>query len=447
MLSLPGGRREQDMDEVWAAVRRVLGEVCGRSPDPVELVAVTAQGDGCWLVDGDGRPAGDALLWNDNRAAAITEGWHRDGTLDEAFAISGSMGAPGLASAQLRWLMDQEPDRVRAAAGLLSCGSWVFAQLTGRRVLERSDAANPLCAAATGDYDPRLLDLFGIASLERLLVPVVSGADAVATLVADVGDEASLPPGTPVVLAPYDVVSSAAGAGSVDLDTGFAVLGTTLGVGVVSDGPRLDRQPSGMTLPMSAPQRWLLAYATLTGTEALDWTARLLGQPDAASVARLAQTGERDDVPLFAPYLSPAGERSPFLDPGIRGQLRGLDFGHTPADVARAVIEGLTLAVVDCLETAGRPAHLALSGGGARSDYWCQLLADAAGLPVTRPDVSEMGALGAALCGAVATGRFDSLSSAVAEVVHVGPHLEPRAEETARLRARYDDLLRARDGS
>ncbi len=150
VLSAPGGRREQDLDQVWEAVARVLRAVVSRSPDDVDAVAVTAQGDGCWLVDEAGRPVGHALLWNDSRASDLTEQWHRDGTLDQSFRTCGSLGAPGLASAQLRWLAEHEPDRLARAHRLLSCGSWVFSRLTGEAVLERTEAVNPFCDARTG---------------------------------------------------------------------------------------------------------------------------------------------------------------------------------------------------------------------------------------------------------------------------------------------------------
>ena len=136
-----------------------------------------------------------------------------------------------------------------------------------------------------------------------------------------------------------------------------------------------------MTLPMGDDGRWLLAYATMTGTETLHWAVRMLGLQDVAALAALAGGATRRDPPLLLPYLSPAGERSPFLDTRVRGSLLGLDLRHTAADVARAVFDGLTLAVLDCVGAAGHPARVALSGGGARSTSWCQDICDALGVP------------------------------------------------------------------
>jgi erythritol kinase len=439
------GAREQDMDDVWAAAARVLAAVVARSPDRVDLVALTAQGDGCWLVDGDARPVGPALLWNDDRAAAVVDGWQQDGTLEQAFRISGSLGAPGGSHAQLRWLLEHHPDRLRRSRLLLSCGSWLFARLTGRLVLDSSEAANPFCDARTGAYDSRLLDLFGLTSLARLLPPVVSGADRLAPLGAEVAAELGLEVGTPVALAPYDVVATAIGTGTQAVGDGFAVLGTTLCVGVVDDDPRLGRPASGMTLPMGDDGRWLLAYATMTGTETLHWAVRMLGLQDVAALAALAGGATRRDPPLLLPYLSPAGERSPFLDTRVRGSLLGLDLRHTAADVARAVFDGLTLAVLDCVGAAGHPARVALSGGGARSTSWCQDICDALGVPVLQSDTPEAGARGAVLVGAVAAGHFSGLHDAVAAAVRPEPPLRPDTSRTVWFADRYERLVRARD--
>lgn len=438
--STPDGRSEQDMLQVRAAVLRVLAAVSRRSPDPVTLVSLTAQGDGCWLVDRDRRPVGPALLWNDNRSSGLLSRWQTDGVLNEVFGITGSLGAAGLAHAQLRWLTDNDPDVVARADRLLSCGSWIFQELTGQQVLEASDAANPFLDAVTGEPSARVWDLAGIPECQRLLPPVVTGRDRVATVIAGIATDVGLDPGTPIALAPYDVVATAAGTGTTRPGQAFAVLGTTLCVGTVSDTPRLDRPANGMTLPTGVPHRWLLAYATMTGTEVLDWTATLMGLGGAADVITLAARSTSPTVPLLRPYLSPAGERSPFLDPSVRGTLGGLSLRHSRADIARAAVDGLTLAIRDCLDAAGGAERLALSGGGARSEQWCQTISDATGLPIDCPDTSEAGTRGAALVGATDAGWFPSLDAAVDTAVHPRHTHEPDATEHQRLDHAYRDF-------
>ena len=435
------GWSEQDPGEVWEAARRVLAAV---ACDGVSLIAVTAQGDGCWLVDGAGDPVRPALLWNDNRAASVIDGWNRDGTLDAAFAQHGCDGAPGLAHAQLRWLADHEAEPLNRAATLLSCGSWVYHQLTGERALHDSEAHNPFGNARTGTYGPELWDSYGLAEYRRLLPPVVTGPQTIHRLRDGVAAQLSLPAGTPVALAPYDVVSSAIGVGAVRPGDALAILGTTICVGSMAADPRLTRPRNGMTLPVGEPERWLIAYATLAGTEILDWAAGLLGLPAAAELTALAASATSTDLPLLMPYLSPAGERAPFLDLGARGALVGLHLGHSRADIARAAVDGLTLAVLDCLRAAGTATSLNLSGGGARSELWSQTISDATGLPVVCPDMEETGARGAALAGTVALGHYADLAEACDAVVRARHVHEPDAARQQYFQDAYARLLAGR---
>lgn len=438
------GHSEQDMDDVWTALVRVLRTVVDRSPDDVELLAVTAQGDGCWLIDDDGAPAGQALLWNDARATSLVERWERDGTLQRAFEINGCFGYAGIASSELAWLKQNSPQVLDRAATLLSCGGWAYFKLTGRRAVDDSEAANPFFDTRTRGYDDRILDLYGIADLKRLLPEAVHGKDRIAPLLGAIAGEVGLTEGIPVVVAPYDVVSMAVGSGAHRVGDAFAILGTTLCNGLVSDDPRMDRPGNGMSLPSPREGNWLLTYPTMVGTEVLDWCQRLLGLDHPGDVIRLADQADRSRAPLVLPYLSTAGERSPFLNPRARGAILGLDVTHIREEIAAGIVDGLSLAVKDCVDSAGEATMVAISGGGARSTSWCQVICDAVGVPVTMPDVDEIGARGAALLAAYEVGMFDSMQDAVSAAVHPRESLEPDPERTRVLADRYEKFLQMR---
>jgi erythritol kinase len=90
------GHAEQDMGAVWDAVVATVREVAAQVDQKVDFVAVTAQGDGCWLVDAKGEPTGPAILWNDARAASAVDAWTRSGIAAEAFRLNRSSAASGL---------------------------------------------------------------------------------------------------------------------------------------------------------------------------------------------------------------------------------------------------------------------------------------------------------------------------------------------------------------
>lgn len=429
------GWAEQDPLAVIDAVCAVVQDATsGPGPD-VDVLAVTAQGDGCWLVDSDGAPVRPAMLWNDARAAEVVQRWDDDGLLLKAFRRTGSYGFAGLAHAQLAWLAEHEPDAATRAETLLSCGSVVHAALTGRRVLDVSEASNPFLAADGSGYDDELLADLGLGWARRLLPDVVSGADRLGELAAGPAERLGLRTGIPAVIAPYDVVAVALGMGAMTPTSAMTVLGTTLAVGVASPDAATDRAPSGSALDLGAGEEWMLLYATLAGTEVLEWARRLLGLPDAAAVVRLAAGAQASaSTPLVLPYLSPAGERTPFRDPLARGAILGLELTHTPADLARGVLEGLTLAVADCIEASGaHPQRLVLSGGGSRSDAWCQLVADTCAVSVERGAGDQVGALGAAMVGAVTAGRYPDVAVATTDAVLPGRVFTPDETQVRRL--------------
>jgi len=161
---------EQDMDSVWAAVGACVREVLQQLPPAsIEFLALTAQGDGVWLVDEDGSPTGPAILWNDGRAADIVDDWTNDGRIDRAFAINGNLTSSGLPNAILAWLKRHDPERLARSRTSLTCGGWVFACLTGETIADRSDASAPFMDLRTQEYSAELLGLYDLDWAEPLL--------------------------------------------------------------------------------------------------------------------------------------------------------------------------------------------------------------------------------------------------------------------------------------
>lgn len=440
------GWAEQDMAAVSEAVSRTVRAVVAQLSGTVSFLAITAQGDGCWLVDQDGAPTGPAVLWNDSRGSAHVRTWLRAGVLDEAFRLNGSLASAGLPNAILTWLQEQQPERLQRSAAALTCGGWLYSQLTGVLGADESDAAAPFLDINTREYSDRLLELYDMRWARRLLPRVLGDDERVAPLSARAAHRTGLPAGLPVVLAPYDIASTALGAGAVAVGQTCTILGTTLCTEVVTDGPRLDGPAAGLTIPSGAPARVLRAFPTLAGTGVLQWTCSLLGLATAAELGELAGRSPVAANGLsLLPYLSPGGERAPFLDPLARGSLSGMTLEHTRADVARACFEGLSLVVQDCLLASGTASsELRVCGGGAASDFWLQMIADTTGVPVLRSTDTEVGARGAMLVGAVATGTADDLENAAAEHVRTRDVFGPDDATTQRYRRAYQDFLALR---
>lgn len=441
------GYAEQDMAAVWVAVVEAVREAASATPLPIGRIAVTAQGDGAWIVDAAGDPIGAAMLWNDARARAVIDRWGDDGTLGRLFEIDGALANMGLPHAILASLLDADPHALDGADAVLTCGSWLFLSLTGRRGLHVSEASAPWLDVALGAYSSDVLELSGLAAHRRLLPDLLDDREVTQPLLADLATVLDVPAGIPVVLAPYDVVSTAAGGGTVDPGAAFCILGTTLCTGVVTTVGEPAGDPSGLTLRVASDGPFIRAFPTLAGTGVVDWIARMLGLEDAAAVVALAADAPAGAAGLGVwPYLSPAGERAPFLDGDARGVIAGLSFDHAREHLARATVEGLAHVVRDCLEKSGVDAsELALSGGGSASDLWCSTIADVCGVPTVRAADSQIGAKGAMVYAAVATGEFATVADAASALVRAADRFEPDASVRALHDARHQDFLASRD--
>lgn len=444
---------ETDMNEVWnAVVNTVSSLVKSASIHPEEILAigVTGQGDGCWLVTKDGSPARSAILWADGRAADQVNIWHSDGTAASAFSVNGSVVFPGSQAAILHWLKQMEPESLEKSRWALYCKDWLHLKLTGELCTDPSDASLPFFNIAKRRYDPHLLSLYGIEDLQYLLPPVRPPTQIGGRLREKVAEQMGLPPNIPVVTGPFDIVACSIGAGAIRDGEGYTILGSTCLNGMIMSRCFLEPRNVGMTLCHRDPDKWLRVMAVMMGTPNLDWFLDHLGgklHSDALKHKRsIFQQMEEavSKVPpgaggvLYLPYLSPSGERAPFVKASARAQFTGLTVNHTDRHLLRAVLEGVAFSIRDSYEHMPAPIHnIKLSGGGARSALWSQIIADVTGKTVFIPAVEETGTLGAALNAAVGVGLFSTVEEAVQCCVRISRRFEPDPKN----RALYDELF------
>ena len=404
---------EQDMNATWQTVVKTLRQVVAQLHEPVSGIAITAQGDGCWLVDADGLPTGPAILWNDGRANGIAETWNSNGLIEKAFPVSGSVPYAGLSNAIFRWLEEHDPAHLARSHHALTCNGWIFSQMTGRKAVDLSDASNPFGDVASNMYSKTLISLYGAEEHASLLPEIAQGKDLIGLLRPDVARQVELPAQTPVIMAPYDIVATAYGAGVTRPGQACVILGTTICGETITSTLDLSGTPAGTTISLGGGLH-LRAMPTLAGCETLEWARVMLGLPGMKELEALAcNAAPGSDGLLFLPYLSPAGERAPFLETEARGSLHRLSFAHGRAEIARSFYEGLTFAIKECLDTAAHDlCEVRVCGGGARSEFWCQMIADVTGLDVLRPAENEPGARGAFLFGMMTLGEAESVDTA-----------------------------------
>jgi xylulokinase len=444
------GWAETDPTLWWSAVVGAVHEAtAAAAPAMPEAVGFSGQMHGLVATGADGRAVRPAMLWSDSRAVDQLGAYRSlPGRLR---ARLGNPLTPGMAGPMLAWLAEREPETYAATRWALQPKDWLRAQLTGQFVAEPSDASATLLYDVLGDsWDIEVVAALGLDA--ELLAPLLGAAGRRAgELQPGPAAELGLHPGIPVAAGAADTAAAALGSGLVEVGSAQLTIGTGAQVVTPTGRPTPEslRGPTPVThLYRSATDTgWYSMAAVLNGGLALDWVRRLL----AASWTELygaAATPPSADDPVFLPHLS--GERTPYLDPGMRGAWVGLGPQHDRIRLMRAALEGVALSIRDamtCLQQPGTPLDdMRLAGGGTTDAGWRQLLADVLACRLRIVDVSAASGRGAALLAARAAGLLNepALLRRIPPVTE--PSVIPRAEEVVRYDDRYAQFRRSVEG-
>ena len=441
---------EQDMDELWETVKVCLSKVAFQLRDrkrEVAGVGITSTGDGTWIIDHDGRPVRGGILWCDGRAGKIVERLHARGIAHQAFELCGTSVFTGSQAAQLIWLREREPESLKKAQVIFHAKDWLFYRLTGLITSDETDESLTMLRMATRQYDPELFRIFGIDDLYSKFPPVKPTVDNIGMLLPELAADLGFPEGLPVGSGPMDVAACALGTGAIEHGQASSILGTAGIHQVIMEEPILEPRMVGMTLCHGVKGRWMRMLAAMTATPNLDWFLKELGTGLRLEPRGVGREAGKDtyecleqivhsvpagsDGVIFHPYLFPGGERGPFVQPTARASFTGLSLNHTAKHLLRAVYEGVALATLDCYRHMPiDPKSVLLSGGGANSAAWCQIVADCLGKPVTVPEGSQFGAKGAALNVGIAVGAYKNAQDGVAQSVRIARLYEPNLQNT-----------------
>lgn len=428
---------EQDMDEVWSAVAATITASCQEAGD-VELVgvAVTGQGDGAWLIDAQGRPAGPALLWLDGRAAHRVADWEGDGRGALVRQVTGSALFPGALPVLLEEIEARDPAVLQQATTHLNCKDWIRFQLTGVRATDPSDASRTYLDVSRGQYSEALITGLGHERFRRLLPPLLAPAAIAGYVTTQAAKRTGLPVGLPVATGMVDTPAGGVGLGVTRPGQAYAILGTTAFVGKVRRGMAAPRALPVFTVALGESDYVVECLVPMNGTPNLDWarTVTRLDTLEWEEVERLveAQPAGAGGV-LYLPYASVSGERAPFVDTNASASWLNLSVRTSAGEMLRAVYEGIALSMRECMDALGVASTepVRLCGGGARSALVCQILADVTGRSVERSTFTELGVRGVAALALVATGHAEDLRAALGSFGDTTRRFDPNIEVRA----------------
>jgi xylulokinase len=435
---------EQDPHDWWdgivASIRQALEQAEATGED-VKAVGVTGQMHGLTLLDAEGEVLRPAILWNDQRTGEqCDEIRERMGGKRHLVAVTGNDALTGFTAPKILWVREHEPAVYDRAAQVLLPKDYVRYRLIGDYATDKAGAAGTLLFDIEArDWSPEVLERLEIP--KAWLPPTHEGPEITGTVGAAAAELTGLKAGTPVVGGGGDQAAGAVGVGAVEPGIVGLVMGTS-GVVFASTGePFIEEQGRLHAFCHAVPGAWHLMGVMLSAAGSLQWYRDTLA-PDTDFDDLLAPAAE---VPagaeglFFLPYLT--GERTPYPDPLARAGFVGLTLRHGMPEMTRAVLEGVAFGLRDSFELIkqaglGEIQQVRVSGGGAKSALWRQILADVIGSELVTVNTTEGGAFGAALLAAVGAGVWDSVPAACRATIKVVRSTTPQAG----VEAAYDEL-------
>lgn len=432
---------EQDPDDWWdasiASIRHVVDRA-GLEPADIAAVGLTGQMHGLITLDEHQRPVRPCIMWNDQRA--IRECGDIDLRIghEKLIEIAGKPAIPNFTAPKLLWLRANEPDCHRRIRHLFLTKDYIRLQLTGQLATDVNDASGTLLFnVGQRRWSRALTDALGVA--HDWLPDVLESPSVAGSVTSEAARATGLAEGTPVVVGCGDQAADAVGLGAISAGQTSVTIGTSGVVFTSFDSYRAHREGQLHAYCHAHPGAWHLMGVMLSAGGSLRWFRDELG----TEAQRRADAESRDvyDVLVeeaqaappgceglvFLPYL--AGERTPHKDPRARGAFMGLTLRHTRSHMARAVLEGVTFGLLDSVrlmrDLEVDITEIRASGGGARSRFWRQLMADVFGAEVLTLNVTQGAAFGAALLAGVGAGVFLDVPDAVNRTVRECDRLLP----------------------
>ena len=435
---------EQNPEDWWQgavkSIRQVLAQT-GIAAQDVAAVGLTGQMHGLTLLDEKGQVLRPAILWNDQRTASQCDQIRDRVGRDRLIQITGNDALTGFTAPKILWVREHEPEVFNKVRHILLPKDYLRFHLTGGFAVDRADGSGTiLFDIRTRDWSPEILAVLEIPL--EWLPTTFEGTQVTGQVTAEAARLTGLRAGTPVVGGGGDQSAGAVGVGAVEPGIVSLALGTSGVVFATTDGPFIEPEGRLHAFCHSVPGRWHLMGVMLSAAGSLRWYRDTFapGVDYDTLLTPADQIAPGCEGLLFLPYLT--GERTPHPDPLARGSFTGITIRHSLPHFSRAVLEGVAFGLRDSFElikSAGlsQIRQVRVSGGGARSPLWRQILADVFNSELVTINTTEGAAYGAALLAGVGAGYWPDVDQACQAGIRITGSTQPDASTVSAYESTY----------
>jgi xylulokinase len=442
------GWAEQDPKQWWEGLKKAISLLKKKVPrldDSLSGIGLTGQMHSSVFLDAGFKVIRPAILWCDQRPARECEELIEKIGFERLVSLTLNRALTGFTLPKLLWLKNREPKNYARLKHLLVCKDYIRFKLTAELATEVSDASGTLMFDVQGrKWSNELIDKLGIDP--TILPRCYESPEITGYLTKAAALELGLKPGVPVMGGGGDQAAGAVGNGIVEEGAALISIGTSGVVFAAHKKPLLDKQARLHSFCHAAPGLWHSMGVMLSAGGSLRWLRETLREvkpgidyPEMTRLAKKTSTGANGL--FFLPYLT--GERTPHFDPFARGVFFGISLKNGLGDMARAVIEGVSFGLKDSVEimkeSGVKIKRFYLSGGGAKSEFWSQLLADILQSKIYRLKVDEGPSFGSAMLAMVGTGIFPNVQNAGKQTLKLKDSFDPELQTSRR----YQELYQA----
>lgn len=423
---------EQDPRDWWIgivkSIRQAL-EQAGVSGSAVTSIGLTGQMHGLVLLDEQGEVLRPAILWNDQRTGAQCDDMRARLGKEHLIQITGNDALTGFTAPKILWVQQNEAEIYARARHILLPKDYIRYRLTGDYAMDKADGSGTiLFDLKNRDWSPEVLAALDIPA--NWLPPTFEGPAVTGYVSMLAAAETGLVQGIPVVGGGGDQAAQAVGVGAVQPGIIALTLGTSGVVFATTESPLIEPEGRLHAFCHAVPDRWHFMGVMLSAAGSLQWYRDTL----APGVSFDTLVNEAGDIKagseglLFLPYLT--GERTPYPDPLVRAAWIGLTVRHTRAHMTRAVLEGVAFGIKDSFRLIlqaglGHIEQVRISGGGAKSELWRQIMADVLGVELVTVNTTEGAAYGAALLAGVGADFYENVPAACEATIQITGRTSP----------------------
>lgn len=394
----------------------------------VNGISFGGQMHGLVILDDQDQVLRPAILWNDGRTAKECDYLNSSIGRKVISKYTGNMALTGFTAPKLLWVKENEPDIFNRIQKIMLPKDYLIYRFTKIHATDVSDASGMLLFDVEHKcWSDEMIQIVGIK--KEQLANLYESYDVVGNLTQDAAKELGLTTQVKVVAGAGDNAAGAIGTGTLEHGMCSVSLGTSGTVFIASDTFAVDDNNALHSFAHANGKFHFLGCMLSAASANRWWMEEVLETKDhAVEQAKITKLGE--NKVFFLPYLS--GERTPHNNPYAKGAFIGMTMETDRAQMSQAVLEGVAYALRDAIEIAR--AHkitidrIRITGGGAKSTLWCELIANIMNVVVDRVECEEGPGFGAAILAAVGCKEYASVEEAAKELVKVTMSIEPKKE-------------------